>query len=133
MVYKSFPYRSLHERILRNPFLVEVILISTERGAQDISICIMCGNQVGTRQNRQSCLPPLAYWRQLSILLAKGALVSFEIVVSLSWLNRAGLPPTVLGLNILSKGVETGPAVTQFGPVYAQTIPRLPGARLRWA
>ena len=37
----------------------------------------------------------------------------------------------VLGPNILSKGVETGPTATQFGPACAQTMSRLPGARLR--
>ena len=47
------------------------------------------------------------------------------------WLNRAGLLLVVLGPNILSKGVETGPTVTQFGPACAQTIPCLPGAHLR--
>ena len=45
----------------------------------------------------------------------------------------AGLPPAVLGPNILSKGVETGPIATQFGPACAQTMSRLPGARLRQA
>ena len=49
------------------------------------------------------------------------------------WLNRAGLPPAVLGPNILSKGVETDLTATQFGPACAQTMPRLSGARLRWA
>ena len=39
----------------------------------------------------------------------------------------------VLGPNILSKGVETGPTATQFGPACAQTIPHLLGARLRRA
>ena len=43
------------------------------------------------------------------------------------------LPPAVLGLNILSKGVEIGPTATQFGPTCAQTMPRLPGARLQRA
>ena len=51
----------------------------------------------------------------------------------LFWLNRAGLPPTILGPNILSKGVETGSIATQFGPTCVQTISRLPGERLRWA
>ena len=49
------------------------------------------------------------------------------------WLNWAGLSPAVLGSSILSKGVETGPIATQFGPAYAQTMSRLPGARLRRA
>ena len=35
---KSFPYRSLHERIYWNPFLVRVLLISTKHEAQDISL-----------------------------------------------------------------------------------------------
>ena len=39
----------------------------------------------------------------------------------------------VLGPNILSKGVETSPITTQFSPTYAQTMPRLPGARLQQA
>ena len=52
-------------------------------------------------------------------------------VVGLFWLNRVGLPPVVLGHNIWSKGVETGPTATQFGLTCAQTMPRLPGARLR--
>ena len=49
------------------------------------------------------------------------------------WLKWAGLPHAVLGPSILSKGVETGPTATQFGLAYAQTMPRLPGARLRQA
>ena len=54
-------------------------------------------------------------------------------VVGPFWLNRDGLPPVVLGPNILSKGVETDPTATQFGLACAQTMPRLPGARLRQA
>ena len=53
--------------------------------------------------------------------------------MGLFWLNRAGLPPVVLGPNILSKVVETGPIATQFGSACAQTMPRLPGACLRQA
>ena len=34
------------------------------------------------------------------------------------------------GPSVLSKGVETGPIVTQFGPACVQTIPRLLGAYL---
>ena len=49
------------------------------------------------------------------------------------WLYQAGLSPAILGPNILSKGVEIGPTATQFGPACAQTMPRLPGACLRWA
>ena len=56
-----------------------------------------------------------------------------EVVVGLFWLYQAGLPPAVLGPNILSKRVETGPTATQFGPACAQIMSRLPGARLRWA
>ena len=41
-------------------------------------------------------------------------------VVGLFWLNQAGLPPVVLSSNILSKGAETGPTATQFGPACAQ-------------
>ena len=50
--------------------------------------------------------------------------------MGLFWLNRAGLPLVVLGLNILSKGVETGSTATQFSLAWAQTMPRLPGTRL---
>ena len=46
------------------------------------------------------------------------------------WLYRARLPPVVMGQNILSKGVETGLIATQFDPVCAQTMPRLPRACL---
>ena len=53
--------------------------------------------------------------------------------MGLFWLNQAGLPPVVLGLNILSKGVETGPTATQFGPACAQTMPHLTGAHLQQA
>ena len=49
------------------------------------------------------------------------------------WLKWVGLPPAVLGLSILSKGVETSPTATQFGPACAQTMHRLSGARLRRA
>ena len=49
------------------------------------------------------------------------------------WLKWAGLPLAVLGPSILSKGVETGPTATQFDPACAQTMSRLPGARLRRA
>ena len=49
------------------------------------------------------------------------------------WLYRARLPPAVLGPSILSKGVETDPIATQFSLTCAQTMPRLPRARLRRA
>ena len=49
------------------------------------------------------------------------------------WLKWAGLPLAVLGPSILSKGVEIGPTATQFGSACAQTMSRLPGARLRRA
>ena len=48
-------------------------------------------------------------------------------VLLLYW---AVLPLAVLGLSVLSKGVEIGPTRTQLGPAYAQTIPHLPGACL---
>ena len=38
----------------------------------------------------------------------------------------AGLPLTVLGPSVLSKGVETNLAWTHFDPACAQTMPRLP-------
>ena len=57
--------------------------------------------------------------------------MAVRVVMGLFWLNRAGLPFAVLGLNILSKGVETGPIATQFGLACAQTMPRLPRARLQ--
>ena len=50
--------------------------------------------------------------------------------MGLFWLNRAGLPSVVLGFNILSKGVETDSTATQFSLAWAQTMSRLPGARL---
>ena len=49
------------------------------------------------------------------------------------WLKWAGLPLAVLGLSILSKGVEIDPTTTQFFLACAQTIFRLPGARLQRA
>ena len=54
-------------------------------------------------------------------------------MVGLFWLNRVGLPPAVLGPNILSKGVETGPTTTQFSLACVQTMHRMPGAHLRRA
>ena len=54
-------------------------------------------------------------------------------VVGLFWLEWVGLPLAVLSSSILSKGVETNPTATQFGPTCAQTIPRLLGAHLRRA
>ena len=48
-------------------------------------------------------------------------------------LKWAGLPPAVLGSSILSKGVETGQIVTQFGSACAQTMSRLLDAHLRRA
>ena len=52
------------------------------------------------------------------------------VVVGLFWLKWAGLPPAVLGLSILSMGVETGPTPTQFGPACVQTMSRLLRAHL---
>ena len=49
------------------------------------------------------------------------------------WLKWVWLPLAVLGSSILSKGVETGPTTTQLSPACAQTMPHLPGARLRGA
>jgi len=40
----------------------------------------------------------------------------------LGWLS-----PTVLGPNVLSKGVGASPTATYFDPACAQTMPRLPG------
>ena len=45
----------------------------------------------------------------------------------------AGLPLAVLGLSVLSKGVETGSTGTQIGPACEQIMPHLPGACLRQA
>ena len=53
------------------------------------------------------------------------------VVVGLFWLKWVGLPPAVLGLSILSMGVETSPTATQFGLAYTQTMHRLPEAHLR--
>ena len=49
------------------------------------------------------------------------------------WLKWAGLPPAIWGSSVLSMGVETSPIRTQLGPACAQTMPRLPGTRLRQA
>ena len=46
-------------------------------------------------------------------------------------LKWAGLLPVVLGPSILSKRVKTSPTATQFDSACAQTMSRLPGARLR--
>ena len=49
-------------------------------------------------------------------------------------LHWAGLPPVVLGLNFLSKKVETGPTATQFGPACAQTLSPSPREEAtKWA
>ena len=61
--------------------------------------------------------------------LAKHCILSFCSGPFL--LYSVGLPPVVLGPNILSKGVETGLVTTQSGPACAQTLPHLPKARLR--
>ena len=45
--------------------------------------------------------------------------------------SSVGLLPAALGPSFLDKGVGTGPTATQLGPACAQTMPRLPGARLR--
>ena len=45
----------------------------------------------------------------------------------------AGLPPTVLGPSVLSKGDETGPTGTQIDSAYVQTMPRLSEACLQQA
>ena len=42
----------------------------------------------------------------------------------------AGLPSTVMGLSILSKGVETSPTAAQLGLACAQTMPLLSGVCL---
>ena len=61
--------------------------------------------------------------------LAKHCILSFcSGPFLLYWV---GLPPVVLGPDILSKGVETGLVTTQSGPACAQTLPHLPKARLR--
>ena len=49
-------------------------------------------------------------------------------------LHWAGLPPAVLGLNFMSKKVETGPTATQFGPACAQTLSPSPREEAtKWA
>ena len=48
-------------------------------------------------------------------------------------LDRVGLPPVVLGPNILNKEVEISLIATQFGLVCAQNMPLLPEAHLRQA
>ena len=59
--------------------------------------------------------------------------MALSSVEGLFWLSQAGLPPVVLGPNILSKGIEAGPTTTQFGPTCSQTMSCLPGAHLRQA
>ena len=54
--------------------------------------------------------------------------VQWAFLVNPGW---AGLPPAVLGPNILSKRVEIGLTATQFGPACAQTMSRLSRACLR--
>ena len=49
------------------------------------------------------------------------------------WLKWAGLPSAVWGPSVLGMGVETSPIGTQLGTAYIQTMPRLPGTRLRQA
>ena len=49
-------------------------------------------------------------------------------VVKVGWATSYGIGP-----EYLSKGVETGLTATQFGSACAQTMSRLPGARLRQA
>ena len=58
---------------------------------------------------------------------------SFLLWWAFLWLKWTGLPPTVLDLSILSKGVEIGPTATQFDPACVQTMSSLLGARLRRA
>ena len=41
---------------------------------------------------------------------------SFLLWWAFLWLKWTGLPPAVLDLSILSKGVEIGPTATQFDP-----------------
>ena len=45
--------------------------------------------------------------------------------------SSVGMLPAALGPSFLDKGVGTGPATTQVGPVYVQTRPGLPGTCLR--
>ena len=47
-------------------------------------------------------------------------------VAKVGWATSYGIGP-----EYLSKGVETGLTATQFGSACAQTMPRLPRARLR--
>ena len=60
-----------------------------------------------------------------------------KVAILIWWaflLYWAGLLPAVLGPNFLSKGVETGPTATQFGPACAQRLspsPRKEAAK--WA
>ena len=47
--------------------------------------------------------------------------------------SGVGLLPAALGPSFLDKGVGTGPAATQVGSAYAQTMSGLPGTCLRQA
>ena len=45
-----------------------------------------------------------------------------EEIVMLVTCGRPFLQCSVLGLNVLSKGIETSPTAPHFGPVYVQTM-----------
>ena len=53
----------------------------------------------------------------------KATLSRFERCCGLFLQCWAGLPPAILGPSVLSKGVETGPITTHFGPACAESMP----------
>ena len=81
MDYKSFPYRSFLERILRDPFLIGIPLGITKRGEQDISLYMqswVASNPLSRSSTylTPSALTPSASWwrqgRQLRLLPLQG-------------------------------------------------------------
>ena len=81
MDYKSFPYRSFLERILRDPFLIGIPLDITKRGEQDISLYMqswVASNPLSRSSAylTLSTLTPLTSWwrqgRQLRLLPRQG-------------------------------------------------------------
>ena len=61
LVQKSFPYRSPYKRILRNPFLVRVLLISTKCEAQDISLYTQMWRPSKAMSGSSASLTPFSF------------------------------------------------------------------------
>ena len=78
MDYKSFPYRSFLERILRDPFFIGIPLGIIKRGEQDISLYMqswVASNPL-SRSSAYLTLSALtlsvSWWRQLRLLPRQG-------------------------------------------------------------